>query len=98
MSWISIAWVLPKKIKTLGLEKNFRIIDLKNSWDELLIKAAGDKFINKSKIVNEKNEVLIVDCLNSVWANELKIREGRILEEIKKRYNGLRINKISFIS
>lgn len=98
MSWTSIAWVIPKKIKILGLENFFRFAEFKKSWDEILIKAAGAKFINKSKITNLKNEVLIVDCLNSVWANELKMREGRILEEIKKISAGLKISKISFIS
>lgn len=98
MSWTSIAWVLPKKIKILGLERIFKLADLKKNWNEVLIRAAGDRFVNKSKVINEKNEVLIVDCLNSVWANELKIREGRLLEEIKKQHNGLKINKISFVS
>ena len=98
MSWTSIAWVLPKKIKSLGLENFFRLSEFKKKWDEILIKAVGDKFMNKSKAVNLKNEVLIIDCLNSVWANELKMRESRILEEIKKQRSDLKISKISFIS
>ncbi len=98
MSWTSIAWVLPKKIKALGLGKFFRFAELKRGWDEILIKAVGDKFKNKSKPVNLKNEVLVVDCLNSIWANELKLRELRILEEIKKRNKQIKIEKISFIS
>ncbi len=97
MSWTSIAWVLPKKIKDLGLAKIFKFNEFKKSWDNIRAKAVGDKFINKSKALNIKNEVLIVDCLNSVWANELKIREGRILEEIKRTDKDLKINKISFI-
>lgn len=98
MRWTSIAWVLPKKIKILGLEKIWQFAEFKKSWDEILIKSVGAKFINKTKIINLKNEALVVDCLNSVWANELKMREGRILEEIKKISAGLKISKISFIS
>ncbi|MDD2753281.1 MAG: DUF721 domain-containing protein [Candidatus Portnoybacteria bacterium] len=98
MSWTSIAWVMPKKIKTLGLEKFFQLNGLKNEWDGVLEKIAGGGFKNKSKPINLKNNVLMVDCLNSVWANELKMREGRILEEIKKRNLRIGVEKISFIS
>lgn len=80
------------------MENFFRLSEFKKKWDEILIKAVGAKFINKSKVANLKNEVLIIDCLNSVWANELKMRELRILEEIKKQRSDLKISKISFIS
>ncbi|KKT25992.1 MAG: hypothetical protein UW11_C0022G0024 [Parcubacteria group bacterium GW2011_GWA2_43_9b] len=98
MSWTSISWVIPKKIKQFGIERLFQFSDLKNEWDAILAKTAGDKFKNKSKPINLKNEVLVVDCLNSVWANELRLREIRILEEIKNKNSQLKINKISFIS
>jgi len=98
MSWTSIAWVMPKKIKTLGLEKLFQFNGLKNEWDGVLEKIAGGGFKNKSKPINLKNDVLMVDCLNSVWANELKLREARILEEIKKRKIRIRVEKIRFVS
>ena len=98
MAWTSISWVIPKKIKSLGLERIWRFLGFKNDWDDILEKIAGEKFKNKSKPVNLKNEVLVVDCLNSIWANELKLRELRILEEIKKRNKQIKIEKISFIS
>jgi len=98
MSWTSISWVIPKKIKHFKLEGFFQFSELKTEWDAILEKSFGDKFKNKSKLVNLKNETLVVDCLNSVWANELRMREIRILEEIKKTNSRLKINKISFIS
>lgn len=98
MSWTSVAWVMPKKIKALGLEKLFQFAGLKNEWDDILEKIAGRGFKNKSKPINLKNDVLMVDCLNSVWANEFKLREARILEEIKKRKLRIKVEKISFIS
>lgn len=98
MSWTSIAWVMPKKIKLLGLEKLFQFGELKNNWDAILVKAAGEKFSGKSRLINLKNGALVADCLNSVWANELKIREARILEEIKISGAPIKIEKISFIS
>ncbi|HRY52234.1 MAG TPA: DUF721 domain-containing protein [Candidatus Portnoybacteria bacterium] len=98
MSWTSIAWVIPNKIKSLGLEQIWRLVELKDDWDNILQRVAGDKFKNKSRPTNLKNETLIVDCLNSVWANELRLREQRILEEIKKRSKPIKIVKISFVS
>lgn len=98
MGWTSIAWVMPKKIRTLGLEKFFQFAELKDDWDKILTRAINIKFIRKSRPINLKNETLVVDCLNSIWANELKIRELRILEEIKKTAPQIKIEKISFIS
>lgn len=98
MSWTSIAWVIPNKIKSLGLEQIWRLVELKDDWDNILQRVAGDKFKNKSRPINLKNETLIVDCLNSIWANELRLREQRILEEIKKRSKPIKIVKISFVS
>lgn len=98
MSWTPVSWVIPKKIKHLGLEKLFQFTELKSEWDDILEKTANRGFRNKSKPINLKNNVLMVDCLNSVWANELKLREARILEEIKKRGMRLKVEKINFIS
>lgn len=98
MSWTSIAWVMPKKVKALGLEKLLQFTDLKNEWDDVLERIAGSGFKNKSKLINLKNDVLMVDCLNSIWANELRLRESRILEEIKRRKLRIRVEKISFVS
>lgn len=98
MSWTSISWVIPKKIKHLGLEKLFQFTDLKNEWDDILEKAAGSGFKNKSKLINLKNDVLMVDCLNSIWANELKLREARLLDEMKRRRISIKVEKISFVS
>ncbi len=98
MAWTSISWFIPQKIKSLGLERVWQLLELKNDWDNILEKIAGDKFKNKSKPINLKNKVLMVDCLNSVWANEFRLRELRILGEIRKRNKQIKIEKISFIS
>lgn len=97
MSWTSIARVIPNKVKSLGLERVWLFLKVKDDWDDVLEKTAGVNFKNKSKPINLKNNVLVVDCLNSVWANELKLRELRILEELKKRKPQIKISKISFI-
>ena len=98
MGWASIGRVLPGKIKVLGLERFFWLAELKSGWDGIIVKAAGEKFVGRSQLANLKNNALIVDCLNSVWASELRLREARLLAEIKKASPQLKIEKISFIS
>ncbi len=98
MAWVALRRIIPKKIQQLGLEKVWYFSLFKDRWEEIIKKSVGDKFIGKSKPIKIKNEVLIVDCLGSVWANELRLREGRILEEVQRASVKIKIKKISFIS
>ena len=97
MAWTFIGRLVAGKIKLLGVEPFFKFTQLKNNWEEILEGAVGEKFKNKSRPVGFKNNVLTVDCLNSVWANEFKLREFRVLEEIRKKQKQIKIEKIVFI-
>lgn len=97
MAWTFIGRLVPEKIRFLGIEPLFKFSQLRNDWDEIMERVAGNNFKNKSKLNNLRKGVLMVDCLNSVWANELRLRENRILEEIKRKNRQVRIEKIVFI-
>ncbi len=98
MAWTALARMLPKKIRQLGLEQVWHFSLFKGQWDKIIEQAVGVKFVGRSRPAKLTNGALIVDCLNSVWANELRLREGRILEEIRRSGAKITVSKISFIS
>lgn len=90
--------LLPQKLRSLGLEGAMNFAKLQEKWDQTLGQALGAGFQKKSRPLKIKKEVLLVDCLNSVWANELQMKEKIILEKIKKAFKDIAVEKIKFIS
>ena len=95
--WTPLQGILSKKIRSLGLGKEMEFFNLKKDWDEILVNALGPDWSKKSKPVKLKNKCLIVDCLNSVWANELQMQETNLLKKVSQ---GLKseIERIRFIN
>lgn len=97
--WTSLKKILPGKIRWLGLEKEIEFFNLRKSWDKILSDTLGQGFKEKSRPIKLKNGVLLVDCLNSVWANELQMKEEVVLEKIKTSLGKpALVEKIRFIS
>lgn len=95
---IQIKKILPAKLRRLGLEKAMRFSELQKKWDRMISQALGGHFQKKSRPLKIKNEVLLVHCLNSVWANELQMKERIILEKIRKAFRDIVVERIKFIS
>jgi len=95
--WISLQRILSKKVRGLGLENELKFYSLKKEWDEILKKTLGSEWSKKSRPIKLKNKCLVVGCLNSVWANELQMREASILKNINRSIRN-EIEKIRFIN
>jgi predicted nucleic acid-binding Zn ribbon protein len=96
MTWTSIKKILPQKIAALKLENTMKLYDLSQDWDEILKKSLGDGWQKKSKPIRLKNKTLIIACRNSVWANELQLKESTLLNRI--RYKIKEVEKIKVVS
>lgn len=73
-------------------------LKLQKNWEQIIEVSAGEKFKKRSKPVKIKNRTLMVDCTNSVWANEFLMRRERILKEVNGKFKKLKIEKIVFVS
>lgn len=93
---IPIQKILPQKLRSLGLEGAMNFAELQEKWDRTLSQALGEGFQKKSRPVKIKNKILFVDCSNSVWANELQMKEKDILQKLKKSFKDLAVEKIKF--
>lgn len=97
--WTSLKKILPAKIRGLGLAKEIEFFNLRKNWDKILGEALGQQFQGKSQPLKIKNGVLLVDCLNSIWANELQMKEDLILAKVKSQpAKPVGLEKIRFIS
>lgn len=96
--WTAIQKIIPRKIRQLGLGTIIYLFQLQKDWEDLTVKIAGPIFVKKSKPIQLQNKILIVDCLNSVWANEFQMKEQELLREINKKYKNALVEKIRFIS
>jgi len=96
--WTAIQKIIPRKIRQLGLGTIIYLFQLQKDWEDLTVKIDGPIFVKKSKPIQLQNKILIVDCLNSVWANEFQMKEQELLREINKKYKNALVEKIRFIS
>ncbi len=63
---------------------------------QLLAKRWGDKIKNKAKPLYVKNGQLVIAVLSSVLANEIRLQQHRIIQEINKEFGKNTVTKISF--
>ena len=96
MAWIPVGKILPEKISALKLEEAMSLWGLRKDWDEILIGTLGPKWQKKTKPIKLKNKVLIIACRNSVWANELQLKEKLLLNKIRNKVK--EIEKLKFVS
>jgi predicted nucleic acid-binding Zn ribbon protein len=96
--WTTIKKILPFSVRRLGLGQVLEMNEICDNWDKMLENLFGEGFKNKAKPVSLKDKTLIVDCMNSVWASELQLKQTKIIEEINKKFSKELVEKIRFIS
>ncbi|OGZ33579.1 MAG: hypothetical protein A2Y98_01435 [Candidatus Portnoybacteria bacterium RBG_19FT_COMBO_36_7] len=96
--WTTIKKILPVSIRKLGLGQVLELNDICFCWDKMLEELFGEIYRNKSKPISLKNKTLIVDCLNSVWASELQIKQLQIIKQINGNFSRELVERIRFIS
>lgn len=69
-------------IHTYKLENSFTIQELSDQWSEIV----GDIISTHSKPVRVYNQCLYISVDHPIFANELMIAKGIILEKIKDQY------------
>jgi len=95
---VSIDKIIKTRARCLGLGRAIVFQRLIKQWDNLLAGVLGKRIKGKTCLDKIENKTLVIDCLNSVWASELRLKEKTILKEIKKRFKESNVEKIRFIS
>lgn len=96
--WTVLNQILPTAIKKLGLGQVLEFNEVCEKWDKELGNLCGDISIGKTKPISLKDRILIVDCLNSVWACQLQLKQEAIVSCLNKALKKQTVEKIRFIS
>ncbi|HHD92658.1 MAG TPA: DUF721 domain-containing protein [Candidatus Portnoybacteria bacterium] len=94
---IEIKKTLPTFLKRINLDGKKQESNLIKNWDSLIQEILGDRFANQSVIQAFKEDLLIVECFNSVWAQEFKFREKEIIKKVNQYFRKNKINRIKFV-
>jgi predicted nucleic acid-binding Zn ribbon protein len=96
--WTTIKKILPFNVRKLGLGQILELNEICSGWDKILENLFGEGFKNKARPVSLKDKILIVDCMNSVWAGELQLKQSKIIQQINNIFGKELVKKIKFIS
>ena len=79
----NIQQVLEKVLKNYGLENKVKNEQLINNWEKIV----GKKLSEKCIPIKIENNTLILKSKNSIWRNELILRQKDLLNIIKLNNN-----------
>ncbi len=80
------------------MEKDIFLARLQTEWDDVVVESLGSGFRKRARPVKITNDVLLVDCIGSVWANELQLKEFKILAKLKEKNKSLPFGRLKFRS
>lgn len=95
--FVSIKKILPRALKRIGAEEVLKAINIKGVWQNLISDNYGEEALTKIRITSFKNKILTVQCPNSIWAAELKLRSDFLISEINKKMQYKAVVEIKFI-
>jgi len=96
--WTLIKKILPFHISRIGLGGVLELNEISLNWDKTIEGLFGVEWGGKSRPISLKDRILVVDCLNSVWASEFQIKKEKIISQINQSLGKGLVEKIRFIS
>jgi predicted nucleic acid-binding Zn ribbon protein len=89
----NIQEILNKILKTYHIEKDIKKEQLFENWERII----GKNLADKCKPVKVEENILFLKVKNSVWRNELKLRQSDLLNLIQKNTGNKIITNLRFI-
>jgi len=90
MSFSTISNILDKNFQQKsGLAKQVTAALVCDEFDKLILEKWGDKVENKAKALYFKDKVLTIACLSSVMAQEIKLHEIELLDQLNAKFEGV---------
>lgn len=88
-----IQYILDKILKTYHIEKEVKKEQLFGEWENIV----GKNLADKCKPVKIEETILFLKAKNSVWRNELKLRQNDLLNLITKNIGNKVITRLRFL-
>jgi hypothetical protein len=97
MSFASISNILNRQLSAnSGLAKQIQATLVCEEFGIIVAEKWGEKIKNKTKALYLKDNILTIASLSSVVAQEIKLNEREILEEINKKFE-VKIERMRYI-
>lgn len=88
-----ISSILPRIIKTFGLESNLQLRKLSNSWVQIV----GDTIALHSSPERLRQEILYVAVDSPIWMQQLSFFKKELIEKVNRETGKKLISDIRFI-
>ncbi len=96
--WVALKKILPFTVNKLNLGPVLETNQLFLNWEKIIESVFDKKYKNKSKPISFKNDILTVDCLNSIWALEFQLNQERLVRKINQFFNKETVREVKFIN
>lgn len=84
--------ILPKILKSAGLDQKIRESEILTLWPEIV----GKEVAERTRAVKIDNGVLYVNVDHGAWMQELHFMEKDILRKLRARAPGVELRRIRF--
>ncbi len=82
--------------RRLNLEKQTEEQRIYFLWSSVVSRAYGDEYSDRFKPVQFRNKTLFVVCPNSVWVNELQMKNEELAKKINQEIGFPAVERIKF--
>jgi predicted nucleic acid-binding Zn ribbon protein len=94
--WFSLKSLTPFVANRLNARKQMNQNEMCLLWSNLVISLFGKSSVEKFKPLYFRGKTLFVQCPNSLWANELQMRQSELLAKINSK-SIKKIERIKFV-
>jgi len=98
MSFINISEVISKKFGKSGLAKSVTAALICDEFNKIVLEIWGGKMENMAQAMYLKDNVLTIACLSSVVTQEIKMKEGELLEKLNDKFGNGVVEKLRLLS
>jgi len=98
MGFSGIKNLLPQSIRRAGITKQIDANLTLHIYEKIAKDILGEEISRQTKPLYVKNNILTIACLSSLIMQELRYKEGELVERINKEMGSWVIKKLNYIS
>jgi predicted nucleic acid-binding Zn ribbon protein len=85
-------------VQRAGISRQVEAANVVELFDRLAPELLGEAIAKGAKAAYVRNNILTIECVSSLIAQEVRYREQDIIKELNKKAGGQAVEKIRYIS
>ena len=94
----SLADILKYKSRSSPFIKGVLSSALVDSANIFIEENWGEEGKKLAQAIYVKNGILVIACLSSIMAQEMRMKQGALLNKLNEKYSGIEVKKIRYLS